>query len=408
MRLFGGFPNIRKMITRAVFALSAIVCAAAATPAAAQVLSVTHSLTPSSVDPGNASTLQITINNANPDAPVTGTTFNLDLRADSTSGLLVLPAGANGGVQSFQCLDASGAAVPGVPADGAGFVTAVAGATSISMAGGTIPQGSSTAVGKCLISIKVTSGKGGPNALTINLGDVHGTDNHGPVANTGTAPTQILTINQFTQPTITKTFHDLSVPLGAATQMTITIKNNSTTGIDLPLNGSSDSPNFGLTDNLGAIGMKVAPTPNASGGCPGGTFSAAPNATSVTAVGGTIAAGATCTLTVDVVGTTVGAKTNTINATSQFNNKRLTPADADATANLTVSSSLVVARHSIPIRSRSISLVSSRSNSKTWGAWILPSPIRSKTSLGASTPSRPRLRGRQARASSSRGRRPPP
>jgi uncharacterized repeat protein (TIGR01451 family) len=347
MRLFGGIPNIRKTIARAVFALGAVVCVAtAATPAAAQVTaswSVPPSYTisygtpetksfNSAIKPGEVTAMLIKITNSNTANPLQSTAFNFDLRADASSGLTLVDAGrGNGAVASYKCADGSGTVA--VNSNGSTIVnapvTGAAGAQLLTMSGGVVPIAvNGVGQGICEILVYVTSYRQDGNTFVIQDGAVTGDDSTAPTpkANVGAAP-QTISVDPFTAPTFSKSFTPTAGQFGATTTLKFTIVNNDTSA-SLPLS----SPSF--TDNLGAIDMAVAATPAVvqSAGCTGVTVTAGANATSVQVAGGSVAPGATCNISVNVVATLPGDKVNTIPKTAFLNVRGSVPAvDASAT-----------------------------------------------------------------------------
>ena len=107
-------------------------------------------------------------------------------------------------------------------------------------------------------------------------------------------------------PGLAKSFSPESVPAGTPSTLTITLGNQA--------QPSAATLNADLTDNLPS-GVVVAPTPNASTTCAGGTLSAEAGSAAVTlSIGAQIPGASTCTVTVDVTAANVGVYTNTIAA----------------------------------------------------------------------------------------------
>jgi uncharacterized repeat protein (TIGR01451 family) len=237
---------------------------ASATLNVAAAPTVTKSFSPTSVAVGGTSTL--TLNFANPNAL-------------ALSGLAIsdsFPAGVE--------VDATPAATNTC----GGTFNPTAGATSVSLTGGSL-----TTSGSCAISVKVKATTGGVKNNTT--GNVSTTES-------GSGSTASATLNVFAPPTIAKQFSPTSVPLNGISTLTITITNPASN--PGALNGIAVSDSF-------PAGVQVDTTPTATNTC-GGTFSPSAGATSISLTGGAIAtAGNSCSISVKVKGTTAGAKSNT-------------------------------------------------------------------------------------------------
>jgi hypothetical protein len=291
---------------------------------------------------GDITAFRISLTNSNTASPVTGTAFT-----DTLPAHLVV---AGGGLVAYTCTNGDGSA-----ASVAGSVSAVLGSNIIALSGGTIPAASS-ALGSCEIVVEVTSrtpaDQGTAPINSIAIGGVSGSDNTGVVANSSLIA-QSITISTLNNPTIAKNFTPTAVLRNdQTTRLAIVISNSNNATKELPLNGAADSPAYAIHDVLPA-GLQVAATPNASSSCSGAgaapSFAPGAGATTLTAVGGTVAAGGSCTLGVDVIGTTTGGNassnfTNTIDRNADFGNRRGLLPPANATATLTVSSALQLAK----------------------------------------------------------------
>ncbi|HEX5394654.1 MAG TPA: SdrD B-like domain-containing protein [Rhodocyclaceae bacterium] len=289
---------------------------------------------PGIINPSETTVLQISLSN-DATSQITGAAFSNSLPGTLPDGLKIA------GAATYTCTDSAGN-----PAATTGAVTAVVGTQSISLAGGTIPVQSGGTSGICTISIPVTAGTSNGSAATysytIASGAVTGTDGGGPVSNTGAA-TQSIQVRTISRPSISKGFGTSSLYLGGtATTLTITLTNNAAVAIG----------NFSVTDNLPA-NIKIAATPNTSASCPSGvapTVTAVAGGSSVSATGGTLAASGTCTIQVDVEGASTNGgvswtQTNSINASSNFFNDIGISAAANASASVTVTSPLSVAKN---------------------------------------------------------------
>ena len=167
-----------------------------------------------------------------------------------------------------------------------GTTTAVAGAGSASLSGGTLAINTS-----CAISINVTGTTAGVKNNSVQV-----TSTEGGAGNTSNA-----SITVVAPPVIIKAFGAASIPMNGSTSLTFTIQNNnaitSLTGINF-----SDTMPAGL----------VISTPNGlTGSCGGGTITATQGANTVSLSGATLAQSASCSFTVNVTGTAGGLQNNT-------------------------------------------------------------------------------------------------
>ena len=175
---------------------------------------------------------------------------------------------------------------------GGGTITAVAGATSLSLTGATIAASSS-----CTFSVNVTSAI---TAFFMNATDPI-TSSNGGTGNQGIA--HLVTA---LPPQIAKSFASPTVPLNGSVLLTFTITNPSANVI--PLTG------IAFTDSLPA-GLIVA-TPNGLTSNCGGTVAAVAGSANIALSGGTIPPFANCTVSVNVTGTASGAVINSVSVTS--------------------------------------------------------------------------------------------
>ncbi|HWR36802.1 MAG TPA: hypothetical protein VN622_13110 [Clostridia bacterium] len=214
--------------------------------------------------PINASTsLTLTITNpaANP-IPLTGIGFT-----DNLVGLVVAPAS-------------------GLNNTCGGTATAVAGAASFSLVGGTIPSNSS-----CTVSVNVT----GSTAVVAN-NSVSVTSTEGGAGNTSNASLTVVA-----PLTIVNSFGAASIPLTGSTSLSFTITNPNTT---TSLNGVAFA-------NTLPSGLVIS-TPNGlSGSCGAGTITADQGTNSISLSGATVAASASCSFAVNVTGIAAGIQNNT-------------------------------------------------------------------------------------------------
>lgn len=298
---------------------------------------------PDPIYPGEVTSLRIELSN-NANTPVTGLSFPnqapLALPGTLPNGLRIA------GAATYTCTDPNG----NLTAPGPGTLSAVPGSQSITLSNGGIAANFGGVDGACVILVPVTAGSStGAVAsydYTIASGSVTGTDGGGAVANAG-AVTQSVGVRGVARPVIAKSFGNANAVLGGApVTLSFTVTNNNPVSL----------PNFSFTDTFPLIGgtpaLRVAPVPNATVSCPGGTapaFNPAAGAFSVSASGGTVAPNAACTFSVDVVANTTGAAfsgqvTNLVDRNTQFSNDLgLVPAD-NASAAITVRSPLSVAK----------------------------------------------------------------
>jgi uncharacterized repeat protein (TIGR01451 family) len=167
-----------------------------------------------------------------------------------------------------------------------GLVTAAPGGTTVAYSGGTVSAGAS-----CTVSVDVVGTIAGD---LVNLtGDL--------TSSAGSSGTATDTLQIQPTPTFAKAFGSSPILVGGVSTLTFTIDN---TGATL------DATGLAFTDTFPA-GMTIAPTPNASSTCSGGTLTAGAGAGVLTYSGGTATAGTTCTVQADVTVTSDGTYDNT-------------------------------------------------------------------------------------------------
>ena len=167
-----------------------------------------------------------------------------------------------------------------------GTATAVAGAGSASLAGGTLAVNSS-----CVVSLNITG-----TTVGVKNNSVQVTSTEGGVGNTSNA-----SITVAAPPVIIKAFGAASIPMNGSTSLTFTIQNNNTT---------STLTGIGFSDSMPA-GLVVA-TPNGlTGSCGGGTITATQGANTISLSSATLAQSSSCSFSVNVTGTAGGVQNNT-------------------------------------------------------------------------------------------------
>jgi hypothetical protein len=170
-----------------------------------------------------------------------------------------------------------------------GSITAAPGATSVAFSGGTVTAGSS-----CSVSVDVVASTTGG---LVNLS--------GALTSTsGSSGTATDTLQIEPAPGFTKAFNSSPILVGGTTTLVFTIDNTTS---------SLDATSLDFADPLPA-GMTVAPAPNASTTCTGGTLTAAAGSGTVSYSGGTAPAGAACTVQADVTVASTGTFDNTSSA----------------------------------------------------------------------------------------------
>lgn len=183
-------------------------------------------------------------------------------------------------------------------------LNAETGATSITLTNGTIAAGST-----CQITVYVTSNTAGVHTNVIAPTDITNNENR-TIPNNVTAD---LTVRIASDISMSKSFTPPSVSPGGISTLRIILQNTNDSPI---VDVSITDPLPGSTTN----GIIVAPNPNASTTCAGGSVSAAPGSQSISMTGGTIPAQVddvpgTCTIRVDVQGMgSQTTRTNTIPA----------------------------------------------------------------------------------------------
>jgi uncharacterized repeat protein (TIGR01451 family) len=296
--------------------------------------------------PGDVTAFRISLTNDDPTNPLVGIGFTIPLPLN----VRILD------LKAFDCVAGDGSTSSQLSSGEVTFTTTST--NNIVLAGGSVP----TALGGghngvCNIDVEVTTLA--PNfvfSAALAAGAVTST---GGQTNPDPASASV-TVDDIKLPVIRKAFSkSVIVKNDEIVTMSVTIDNGNNPNVDLPLNGVGDTPNFALRDSLPPQ-LQIAHTPNATATCTAGgagptNFSAPPDGTSIMIQGGTVAAGGSCTYTVDLVGVTnqsdPGKATaysadaiNTINASSDFHNRRGTVPTNDATARLTVNSILQVTK----------------------------------------------------------------
>jgi uncharacterized repeat protein (TIGR01451 family) len=251
-------------------------------------LGITKTYVNSSVPINGISRLTISLNRSANAPPLTGISFT-----DS------LPSG--------QIVSNS----PNIVSTCGGSPTAIAGTSTISLAGGFLAGGASATT--CDISVNVRApGTAGSTTNNIPIGGVV-TDQG---ATNGVAATaKLTTTGQFL--TLNKSFFPPNITLGQPSTLTVLILNNNVGAVSL--SGAA------LTDVF-PTGMSIATTPNqnlSGAGCTG-SITANPGSNQVSLSNGGIPAGAICTLKVDVTSTFAGNLSNSLPVFAVTSNENVT------------------------------------------------------------------------------------
>ena len=274
----------------------------------AQSVDVNKSFNPVQIQdsaPFNKSRLSIVINNTDPQKTLT----QLNLTDNLPAGVVI-------------------AAPPNTSTACGATVTAAAGASSVTITDGSIPNG-----GFCTFQVDVVSSSASVYTNTIPAGAPLAQGE--VVAQTASASLTVIR-RDATPPQVTsKTFAPNSIVSGQSSQFTITLRNNNL----LPLT------NTNLNDSLPA-GMVLASPSNATTTC-NGTLNAEAGASTLGMTGATIPGDSTCTVTATVVGTTASpTPVNLINAikpgdVTSLNGQIATPLANTGTTNGTLAVSSV-------------------------------------------------------------------
>jgi len=187
---------------------------------------------------------------------------------------------------------------------GAGTVNALAGATSFSLTGGTVPAALGGVPGVCTFRVEVTTGPsniggaGTNNVNTIpsglaNFSSAEGVTTSAPASATlNFGPLQI---------TVTKIFSPDNVSGGSTSLLSVQVSNPS----------SQNYVGVNFTDNM-PVGMLIASPPTASTTCAAGIITANPGDPSFNLSGALLPSNTNCVVSVRVTSSSTGNLTNVI------------------------------------------------------------------------------------------------
>lgn len=188
-------------------------------------------------------------------------------------------------------------------------VTAVAGATSISLTDGVVPALNGPNLGECTVSVNVSSITAGNLINTIPIGGLTANGGGGSASNI-TPASATLRVSSVQPPSLSKTFNPNTMYVGQTSRLQITLRNNDT---------ATSLTNAAYTDTLPdsvivatpSATAPVIPAPTMTG-CGSATITAAPGTRPISLAGATIAPSSSCVLTLYVTSTMQGAYTNSI------------------------------------------------------------------------------------------------
>jgi len=186
---------------------------------------------------------------------------------------------------------------------GSPTITAVAGATSVGLNGGTVPARAGNGLGadgSCVLQVDVV----GPAGVYPNTATVGGTQTYGNGTTQTLAPvtTNTATLTYTSALSANKSFNPASVSSGGKSTVTVQLLNTSALALT----------NVSVTDPLPA-GMVLANPPNAQTTCSGATaITGAAGASSISMTGANVAGNGNCALLFDVVATGAANWVNTL------------------------------------------------------------------------------------------------
>ena len=268
--------------------------------------SVNKTFSPGKINPGDTSTLTITLFNS-AQTPLT----NSALTDNLPSGMKVAPTPN----ASTTC--------------GTGSVSSVAGGSVVSLSGGSVPAASGATSGRCIIQVDVTSTTSGN---LINTIPEKALSNNEKETNTESA-SATLQVNNLNPVTVNNGFSPTTISAGGTSTYTITLNNPN----------SIDLPGATLTKSLPPE-LSVAGTPTTT--CGNGTVSVSGQDVSLNS--GTIPAGTSgnvgkCTITIPVTSTTVGSYPTLVPASSLTTSRGVTNTKSGTTT-LNVQAGVIVSK----------------------------------------------------------------
>jgi uncharacterized repeat protein (TIGR01451 family) len=249
-------------------AISGSVAAADLTVSSTSLPSFSKSFTDPALAAGGSTTLTYVITNTDSSASLTALRFSDDLDA-VLSGLVV-----SAGTGSDLC----------------GSGSSVSGTGLITLTGGELAPSAS-----CTIALTVSlPGSASSGSYSSTSGDLSAGGSFAASGATGSFSVE-------PAPGFAQALSPATIAQGGVTTATFTIDNSASALAANSLDVSNTLP----------AGLVVAPTPNASVTCTGGTATAVPGGSVISYTGGTVGAGASCTISLDLRATAVGSLVNT-------------------------------------------------------------------------------------------------
>jgi LPXTG-site transpeptidase (sortase) family protein len=258
---------------------------------------INKQFTPPSILPGDTSRLTITIYNPN--------AFKLTDAAWADNLIGVQP-----GIKI--------ASVPNTSNTCGGTLTADAGATSLSLSGGTVPEQVESTPGSCTVGVDVTSITPGSLINTIPADGLNASGGGFELSNT-TPASATLNVSTIQPPSLSKNFNLNTISVGETSTLTIKIANTDLT------NSLTQTT---LTDTLPDNVVLADPVSPLLSGCGSATLTAASGESSLTLNNATIAANGNCQIKVNVTSNVHGVYTNTIPAGAIQTHQGVTNASA--------------------------------------------------------------------------------
>lgn len=234
----------------------------------AQAVTLNKNFSPVSVNPGDTSTLTISVFNDQ--------TFQLTSVAWSDT----MPTGmkVNGTVISNTC---------------GGTVTATLNSNVISLSGGTVNAKSGSVNGQCDVLVPITTTVQGNNVNTIPASNLTNTQS---LTNTSSA-SATLQVSAFTAPGLSTTLSPSTIYIGQSGTLTVSVTNND-------VNGNLTQTGWSYTL---PTGLQVNGTPTTNGNCGSPTLTGTSGSTAIGMSGATIIKGGTvCTVTIPITGNAQG------------------------------------------------------------------------------------------------------
>lgn|GEM_PF-851050 len=267
---------------------------------------------PISISPGDTSRLIVSIYNPN--------TFSLE-NASWTDNLI----GIQPGIRIANPPNISTTDCGASPT-----VSAVAGETTLSLSGASVPAKVGSENGICTVAIDVTSTTPGNLINTVDGGNLSANGGGGTVSNTDPA-SATLNVDEIVAPAVTKAFASNTIWVGQSSRLTINIKNNDLTHTLSELS-LTDTLNDPAPYNV-VLASTVTPVLTNCGSS--ASLTANPGETSLTLSGAEIAPNTTCAVQVYVTSITQGEYTNTIPANTISTKQGVTNASlAEASLNV--------------------------------------------------------------------------